>query len=70
MFCLIPKILNAVDVVLSVSKLLAVVYPVMVKTTDIQHAVTIRTIRINYAAQYDFPCNNRKQAFFLFTMTV
>lgn len=50
-FCLIPKILNAVNVVLPVSKLFAVINPVIVKTTDIPHVVITQPVRINYACQ-------------------
>ena len=46
-FCLIPKILNAVDVVLAVCKFLGMVDAVMDKTAHVQLVVAAQTIRVN-----------------------
>ncbi|EOB60926.1 hypothetical protein NM61106_1341 [Neisseria meningitidis 61106] len=46
-FCLIPKILNAVNVVLTVCKFLGMVDAVMDKTAHVQLVVAAQTIGIN-----------------------
>ena len=50
-FCLIPKVLNAVDVVLPVGKMYTMVDAQMVKLTDIQHIIALIAICINDAAR-------------------
>ncbi|EOC68797.1 hypothetical protein NM3158_1877 [Neisseria meningitidis NM3158] len=46
-FCLIPKVLNAVNVVLTVCKLLGMVDAVMDKTAHVQLVAAAQTIGIN-----------------------
>ena len=58
-FRLIPKILNAVDVVLAVGKFLGMVDAVMDKTAYVQLVVTAQTIRVNNAVRHDFLFDNR-----------
>ena len=53
-FCLIPKVLNAVNVVLTVCKFLGMVDAVMDKTAHVQLVVAAQTIRVNYAVRHDF----------------
>ena len=62
MFCLIPKILNAVNVVLTVCKFLGMVDAVMDKTAHVQLVVAAQTIGINYAVRHDFLFDNRHQS--------
>ena len=61
-FCLIPKILNAVNVVLTVGKFLGMVDAVMDETAYVQLVVTVQTIRINNAVRHDFLFDNRHQS--------
>ena len=53
-FCLIPKILNAVDVVMAVCKFLGMVDAVMDKTAHVQLVAAAQTIGINNAVRHDF----------------
>ena len=48
-FCLIPKVLNAVDVVLPVGKMCTMVDAQMAKLADIQHIIALIAICINDA---------------------
>lgn len=59
-FCLIPKVLNAVDVVLPVGKMCTMVDAQMVKLTDIQHIIALITICINDAVRLDLLTDNRQ----------
>ena len=59
-FCLIPKVLNAVYVVLTVSKFLGMVDAVMDKTAYVQLVVTAQTIRVNNAVRHDFLFDDRE----------
>ena len=59
-FCLIPKILNAVNVVLMVGKFLGMVDAVMDKTTHVQLVVAAQTIGINNTVRHDFLFNDRE----------
>ena len=59
-FCLIPKVFNAVDMVLSVGKQLAVINAVVGKSAYIQHIIAAQTIRIDNAVWHNFLCDNRK----------
>ena len=52
-FCLIPKILNAVNVVLTVGKFLEMVDTVMDKTAYVQLVIAAQAIRVNNAARHD-----------------
>ena len=47
-FCLIPKILNSVYVVVIFSKMRAVIDTKMAKFTDIKHIITTKGIRVHY----------------------
>ena len=53
-FCLIPKIPNAVDVVLTVGKFLGMVDAVMDKTAYARLAIAAQTIGRNNAVRHDF----------------
>ena len=59
-FCLIPKVLNAVDVVLPVGKMCTMVDAQMVKLTDIQHIIALITICINDAVRLYLLTDNRQ----------
>ena len=61
-FCLIPKIFNAVNVVLTVCKFLGMVDAVMGKTTHVQLVVAAQTIRVNNAVRHDFLFANSHQS--------
>lgn len=61
-FCLIPKILNAVNVVPAVCKFLGMGDAVMDKTTHVQLVVAAQTIGINNTVRHDFLFNNRHQS--------
>ena len=61
-FCLIPKILNAVNVVLAVCKFLGMGDAVMDKTTHVQLVVAAQTIGINNTVRHDFLFDNRHQS--------
>ena len=58
----IPKILNAVNVVLTVCKFLGMVDAVMGKTTHVQLVVAAQTIGINNTVRHDFLFDNRHQS--------
>ena len=58
--CLIPKVLNAVDVVLPVGKMCTMVDAQMVKLTDIQHIIALITIRIDDTVRLDLLTDNRQ----------
>ena len=59
-FCLIPKIFNAVNVVLTVCKFLGMVDAVMDETAHVQLVVAAQTIRVNNAVRHDFLFNDRE----------
>ena len=59
-FCLIPKIFNAVNVVLTVCKFLGMVDAVMGKTTHVQLVVAAQTIGINNTVRHDFLFDDRE----------
>ena len=59
-FCLIPKILNAVDVVLMVYKRFGMVDAVMDKTAHVQLVVAAQTIGINNTVRHDFLFDDRE----------
>lgn len=59
-FCLIPKVLNAVNVVLTVGKLLGMVDAVMDKTAHVQLVAVAQTIGINNAVRHDFLFDDRE----------
>ena len=61
-FCLIPKILNAVNVVLTVDKFLGMVDAVMDKTAHVQLIIAAQAIRVNNAVRHDFLFDNRHQS--------
>ena len=61
-FCLIPKILNVVNVVLTVCKFLGMVDTVMDKTAYVQLVIAAQAIRVNNAVRHDFLCDNRHQS--------
>lgn len=60
-FCLTPKVLDSVDVVLFFSKMCAVVDTEMVKFAHIQYVITLVVIRINNAVGFNLLPNNRQQ---------
>ena len=59
-FCLIPKVLNAVDVVLPFGKVCTMVDAQMAKLTDIRHIIAFITIRINDTVRLDLLTDNRQ----------
>ena len=59
-FCLIPKIFNAVNVVLTVCKFLGMVDAVMNKTAYVQLVVAAQAIGVNNAVRHDFLFNDRE----------
>ena len=59
-FCLIPKVLNAVDVVPAVGKFLGMVDAVMDKTAHVQLIIAAQAIRVNNAVRHDFLFNDRE----------
>ena len=61
-FCLVPKVLNTVYMVLFVCKMCAVINAEMVKFADIQHIVAFVVIGINNAIGFNLLTNNRQQS--------
>ena len=59
-FCLIPKVLNSVDVVLPVDKMCTVVDAQVAKLTDIRHIIALITICINDAVRLYLLTDNRQ----------
>ena len=59
-FCLIPKVLHTVDVVLPVGKFLGMVDAVMDKTAHVQLVVAAQTIGINNTVRHDFLFDDRE----------
>jgi len=59
--CLIPKILNPIDVALLISKQLTVINPVMLKLGHIQRIVTTKIISVDDSVSLHFLPNNRQQ---------
>lgn len=59
-FCLIPKIFNAVNVVLTVCKFLGMVDAVMNKTAYVQLVAAAQTIGINNTVRHDFLFDDRE----------
>jgi len=60
---LIPKIFYPVDMVCLFSKLMGMVYPMMVKFTDIQCIIGWIGIRINNAIRINLFLDNRQKSF-------
>lgn len=59
-FRLVPKVLNAIDVIVfTASELFSVIDSEMFKLAHIQCIVTLITIRINKAVRLDFTLDNR-----------
>ena len=59
-FCLIPKVLNAVDLVLPVGKMCTMVDAQMAKLADIQHIIAFVKIRIDDTVRLDLLTDNRQ----------
>lgn len=59
-FCLIPKILNPVDVVQMVCKRFGMVDVVMDKTADARLVIAAQAIHVNNAVRHDFLFDNRQ----------
>lgn len=59
-FCLIPKVLNAVDVVLTVGKFLGIVDAVMDKTAYARLVIAAQAIRVNNTVRHDFLFDDRE----------
>ena len=57
-FCLIPKILNSVNVVMIFSKMRAVIDATVTKFTYIKNIITTISIRVNDAIRLDLLTNN------------
>lgn len=61
-FGLVPKVLNAVDVVAALAdENLAVVHAPVMKLRDIQHIINLKAVRIDDAVRRDFLSNDRDQ---------
>ena len=59
-FCLIPKVLKAVDLVLPVGKMCTMVDAQMAKLADIQHIIAFVKIRIDDTVRLDLLTDNRQ----------
>ena len=59
-FCLIPKIFNAVNVVLTLCKFLGMVDAAMDETAHVQLVVAAQAIRVNNAVRHDFLFDDRE----------
>ncbi len=58
---LVSEVLNPIDVVLSVSKTLRVIYADMVKIRDVQGIITREAVGVDDAVWEDHPLHNRQQ---------
>lgn len=58
---LVPEVLNPIDVVLSVSKTLRVVYADMVKIRDVKGIITREAVGVDDAVWEGHPLHNRQQ---------
>ena len=56
-FCLVPKMLNSVYVVMIFCKVRTVIDAKMTKLTDIKHLITTVSIRVNNAVRPNFLAN-------------
>ena len=61
-FCLIPKVLHTVDVVLTVGKRFGMVDTVMDKTAHVQLVVAAQAIRVNNTIRHNFLFDHRHQS--------
>lgn len=59
-FCLTPKVLNAIYVIVLLLKMCAVINPQVIKLTHIQNIIAAVTIRISNAVRLDFSVDNRQ----------
>ena len=59
-FCLIPKVLYPIDVVLPVGKMCTMVDAQMAKLADIQHIIAFVKIRIDDTVRLDLLTDNRR----------
>ena len=59
-FCLIPKVLYPIDVVLPFGKVCTVVDAQVAKLTDIQHIIDFVKIRIDDTVRRDLLTDNRQ----------
>ncbi len=57
-FCLVPKILNSINVILSFGKMCTVIDAKIAKFTHIKHIMTFVTIGINNAVRLYLLTNN------------
>ena len=60
LFCLIPKVLYPIDVVLPFGKVCTVVDAQVAKLTDIQHIIDFVKIRIDDTVRRDLLTDNRQ----------
>ena len=58
-FCLTPKVLDSVNVVLLFSKMCAVVDAEMVKFAHVQYVIALMAIGINDAVRHNLLADNR-----------
>jgi len=58
-FCLTPKVLNSIDVVLLFGKMCAVVDAEMVKFAHVQYVIALMAIGINDAVRHNLLADNR-----------
>ena len=59
--CLVPKVLNAIDVILLVCKKLRVVDPEVFEVGNIQHVIPPPTIGIDDAVRHELTRHDREQ---------
>ena len=57
-FCLVPKILNSVYMVMIFSKMRTVIDAEMTKFADIKHIITTVSVSVNNAVRLNFLTNN------------
>ena len=57
---LVPKVFDAIDVILFVCKEFGMVDAVVLEVRHVQHVITTPTVRIYDAIRYDFVLNNRQ----------
>jgi hypothetical protein len=57
--CLVPEILDSVDVIMGIREEFGVVDPKMLEVRNIQHIVGLPAVRIDNAVRDHFALNNR-----------
>ncbi|MGF6148816.1 Uncharacterised protein [Kingella potus] len=57
-FCLTPKVLNSVNMIVLLGKMCAVVNTEMIELTHVQHAIALMAIRVNNAVRLNLFSDN------------